>query len=97
MSILLSLQGNLNIRILNYHILVYVLTFSCCFCHYSEDENTVFASSLVLRLFHQALPFLKHDVHEKVEGDVRIFQYTFTVIGTDLPYNNRLTRSLIAS
>ena len=36
----------------------------------------MFASSLVLRLFHQALPFLKHDVHEKVEGDVRINSYS---------------------
>ena len=45
------------------------------FACYSENENTVFASSLVLRLFHQALPFLKHDVHENVEGDVRISSY----------------------
>ena len=31
----------------------------------------MFACSLVLRLFHQALPYLKHDANEKVNGDVR--------------------------
>ena len=51
----------------------------------SEDENTVFASSLVLRLFHQALPFLKNDVHERVEGDTkelsgRVFEHLCEVV-----------------